>query len=427
MKNPKFNDEWFKLDNAAKIYPSAKNSKWNAVFRVSVVLKEQVDPEILQEALGDVIKRYPSFSVVLKRGLFWYYFQYLDGAPKVQEENDYPCAPIPIDGRNFMFRVMYYKFRITMEFFHSLTDGSGATKFMNTLLLRYFDLMGKPVNDLADVLHYSDDPSPEEVEDSFRRYQDKKMGKLSRKEESAYQIRGTRELDGILNLTNGCIDSQSLYAKAKTYGASVSQYLSAVLAFSCYNIEKQLNHNKKKLPVKIQVPVNLRGMLPSNTLRNFSSFVFISIDTKEEYTFEQVLESTKQQLKENINKEYFIKGINANVEVEKNFFIRIAPLFLKSIILNLSFYLFGEKLFTSPISNMGVIKTPTEFNEYIDRYEFALGAPKYNTTACAVATFNKKTIITFSRTVKDTTLEREFFRFLANDGLNITLYSNREG
>ena len=38
------------LDNAAKIYPPAANRKWSAMFRLSVTLKENVDPEILATA-----------------------------------------------------------------------------------------------------------------------------------------------------------------------------------------------------------------------------------------------------------------------------------------------------------------------------------------------------------------------------------------
>ena len=41
---------WFKLDNAAKIYPPTRNAKWNAMFRVSMVLDHEIDPALLQQA-----------------------------------------------------------------------------------------------------------------------------------------------------------------------------------------------------------------------------------------------------------------------------------------------------------------------------------------------------------------------------------------
>ena len=71
MQNSMFDKEWFRLDNAAKIYPAARSNRWNNVFRMSVVLKEEVKPEILQQALEDIIDRFPSFRVTLKKGFFW--------------------------------------------------------------------------------------------------------------------------------------------------------------------------------------------------------------------------------------------------------------------------------------------------------------------------------------------------------------------
>lgn len=85
MKKAMFDKEWFKLDNAAKIYPAARSSRWNAVFRMSVVLKEEVDPELLQQALDDVIDRFPTYRMTLKKGFFWYYFQFLDHKPKIEK------------------------------------------------------------------------------------------------------------------------------------------------------------------------------------------------------------------------------------------------------------------------------------------------------------------------------------------------------
>lgn len=64
---------WMPLDNSAKIYPAVMSRDWAAVFRVSVTLKEPIQPEILQQALEDTVVRIPSFSLSLHRGAFWYY------------------------------------------------------------------------------------------------------------------------------------------------------------------------------------------------------------------------------------------------------------------------------------------------------------------------------------------------------------------
>ena len=50
MNKIKNTAEWFKLDNASKIYPASGNTRWNAVYRVCAVMKERVDREVLQQA-----------------------------------------------------------------------------------------------------------------------------------------------------------------------------------------------------------------------------------------------------------------------------------------------------------------------------------------------------------------------------------------
>ena len=65
----------YKLDNAAKLFVSIKNKKNMPIFRLSVVLKEEVNPEILQKSLDTTIKRFPTFALIIKKGLFWNYFE----------------------------------------------------------------------------------------------------------------------------------------------------------------------------------------------------------------------------------------------------------------------------------------------------------------------------------------------------------------
>ena len=42
---------WRRLDNSAKIFPMSTGKRYSTVFRLSVVLKEEIKPEILQKAL----------------------------------------------------------------------------------------------------------------------------------------------------------------------------------------------------------------------------------------------------------------------------------------------------------------------------------------------------------------------------------------
>ncbi|NLD52093.1 MAG: hypothetical protein GX650_04275, partial [Clostridiales bacterium] len=83
---------WLKLDNAAKIYPATRSSRWMAVFRLSVTLGEEIDRALLQQALVSTLKRIPSFGYRLRRGLFWYYLDSHGGQPAIQEDAANPLT-----------------------------------------------------------------------------------------------------------------------------------------------------------------------------------------------------------------------------------------------------------------------------------------------------------------------------------------------
>ena len=67
---------WYKLDNAAKLFPSLYKDSDRNGFRIAAILKEDIQEEALSDALVETLKRYPSYCVKLKRGFFWYYFDH---------------------------------------------------------------------------------------------------------------------------------------------------------------------------------------------------------------------------------------------------------------------------------------------------------------------------------------------------------------
>ena len=68
-------NNWRRLDNSAKIFPIASSKKYSSVFRLSAVLNEKINPQILKKSVEMVLKNLSSFKVKLKKGLFWYYFE----------------------------------------------------------------------------------------------------------------------------------------------------------------------------------------------------------------------------------------------------------------------------------------------------------------------------------------------------------------
>ena len=164
--------QWMRLDNAAKIYPAARSSTWSSVFRLSANLTEPVDEDIMNDALDVTVRRFPSIAARLRRGMFWYYLEQIPQAPKVQPEGPWPVSHMSKkDVRRCAFRVLVYGNRVAVEFFHSLTDGTGGMIFLKTLLAEYL-LQKYGLQSAAEegVLGRLEEPSPEELEDSFQRY-----------------------------------------------------------------------------------------------------------------------------------------------------------------------------------------------------------------------------------------------------------------
>ena len=60
-------------------------------FQVTVILKERVDPVILQQALDVTIRRFLNFRLKLHKGLFWYYLEEGKGPYVVEPDVANPC------------------------------------------------------------------------------------------------------------------------------------------------------------------------------------------------------------------------------------------------------------------------------------------------------------------------------------------------
>lgn len=83
---------WERLDNTAHLFPVIAGESMSNVYRISVTLKELIEPKLLQEALDKILPRFDGFNLRLRTGMFWYYLEENGKpAPRVYEENTFPC------------------------------------------------------------------------------------------------------------------------------------------------------------------------------------------------------------------------------------------------------------------------------------------------------------------------------------------------
>jgi NRPS condensation-like uncharacterized protein len=418
---------WLKLDNAAKIYPAARSREWTATFRMSVTLKEDIDPQLLKKALKATLKRIPSFACRLRRGFFWYYLERLPGAPAIQPDVANPLVRMDMKAnRHFMFRLRYFDKRIAVEIFHALADGTGGLTFLLTLVKEYLRLKnGAAIPSSPLILDLGDTPKPEEWEDSFIKYS--RGVASSRREEVSYRIRGTDADRHYLNLITGIIPTKELNIKAKASGVSITVFLTALL-IHCILAEQQKEHSKKRLrqPVKVSVPVNLRNFYPSPTLRNFSSYINVGVRSAYGwFTFDEILVQVKHTLGLELNEKTLNARFSANVNAEKIPIIRMMPLFLKTPLLKVFYRLQGDRYCSTTFSNLGLITVPEEMTKYIARIDFILGPPQRNALSCACSSYGGQTYVSFSGIIKETGVQRGFFTNLVRMGIPVRIESNR--
>lgn len=411
--------QWLKLDNAGTIYPPAQKKNWNFVYRITAVTKTKVDVNLFSQAVEEVLPRFPSFNVCLKKGIFWNYFERAPRKPKPIRDLDFPCAPFDLSDTMFpLFRVLFDDYKICLECFHGVSDGRGALLFLNSILAHYIELSGTVIADKSTVLDAKDMPTKEELEDSFSAYYTKQ--KLPKpKERAAYKIKGEKLDDGVVNTIIAEMPVDQIKEVAKKYDCSLTVLLTAAIGYVTY-FKKEKNNHK---PIRISVPIDLRTRFPSKTLRNFSSYINVDVDGQN-LSFEDVINIFKEHFAK-INQDYLQSNINSNVKLQKNFFIKIIPWFIKSIILKTAFNIVGENYQTLAFSNLGAVSVPKEFENYIDRYEVNLGKSGYNTKSIGVVSFGNKLVLSFSSNIVENDTEKDYFLFLRKLGIDVKLGTNR--
>lgn len=417
---------WMPLDNAAKIYPAARSHNWTNAFRLSATLKEEVDTKVLQSALDVTIRRFPSLGTRLRKGLFWYYLQQVSHAPAIRQEMSYPLTRMTRkDLRDCALRVIVYHNRIAVEFFHSLTDGNGGVIFLKALVAEYLQQKYHLVIPAEQgVVGRLEEPSPEELEDSFLKY----AGPVSasRRENNAWHLKGTPEPDGFLNVTCFQLPVAQVLEQAHHYCVSMTTFLSAALMQAILNLQAQQIPNRRyRKYVRLLIPVNLRRLFPSKSMRNFALYTTPEVDPKlGDYSFEELCQIIQHRIALDVTPKQMSARIATNVKSEQVFLLKITPLFIKNLVMKAVFLAVGERKSCLCLSNLGQVTLPKEMESYVERMDFILSSQAMSPHNCGVLSYKDTLYVNFTRNIVEPNLEREFFLVLRDMGLPVEVQSN---
>ncbi len=418
----------YSLDNAAIIFSLVSSPRITALFRFSSTLKDPVNISLLQQALENILVRFPYFRVNLRKGLFWFYWKTNYGIPKVMTDSKYPCQEMPIRKKGiFPFRVRVFQNRIAVEFHHSLTDGTGGITFFKALLAEYFHLKGVEVEDWGDIFRPDQEPLKEEAEDAYRRYYNKNVPRIKRLS-NAYRLPYKLEKAGVYNITTGIIPVSELIKLTKELNVTLTEFLVAIYIESIQDILFSLPKRERLRvikPIRISVFINLRRIYPSKTLRNFSLMLMPGIDPRlGRFSFAEILKQVHHYMKYEINDKSVSQQVKRNVQASIHPLVRLIPLRIKQLMGRPIYMELGEKLYSGSFSNLGSIKFPKELEEQIESFHFIPGSNPIRKVGCTIVSFKDNLYVTFGRVCKETEVEKHFFSKLVKLGIPVKIETN---
>ena len=418
--------DWYKLDLSAIVYPTLQRRDFSSVYRISCLVKEDVKPDILQQALDMTLPRFPTYKTAMRKGVFWRYLEPNNRpGPFVQPDVRNPMQPMHYKTNNrYMIRVYYYQNRISLEAHHSLGDGNGGMCVFLTMVATYLRLLGHEISNGGLVLDIHEKPDPGELEDAYMKYANAKVCP-PRPGEKTYRVRGTKEPYYTLNIIDGIMPVADVMKVAKGYGATLTEYLNAVLIYAL--LQKQMSeHHIGLRPVRIAMPVNLRRFFPSITLRNFITMIYPGVDPRlGEYTFEEIVKHVHNYMQYHINEKFMRGDITTNAVTQKNPFIRVVPLFIKDFVVRQFYTKVQDRNSSAGLTNMGLLKLPENMVPHVERIDIYMGQPFSSRTNCAIISYNGTLTVNFASSIIEADVERFFFRKLVQDGIHVKIESNR--
>ena len=409
-----------RLDNAANIYPASMSKEYCSLYRMLITMAENIDVTILQAALTTVAERIPTFRCTLKAGAFWWYLDRCDSEPLVR-----PLKPLKYfrfkEQDGLLYRISVNGKELSLDVFHALADGNGAMVFLMTLAGEYIrQRYGTAIQYNYLVLDPKDRPVYAEVEDSFKTVFSGRHGQLE-KNVDAYHIRGTVMPFGTVKDLRVELQADAVRQVGKRYDCTVTELLTATMLYALQQEHRMDADKKKSSALKVSVPVNLRPLYHSRTVRNFSSYVNLGVDVKEGYlTFEELVKAVKAQKEHDLKKENLEPKIAANVELEEMLLVRMIPLLIKHRIIDIINLLHGDRYCSQTLSNIGNLNVPNALLPYIQSVDFALGRQRGNSGAVSCVSYNGRLCLHMTRKIYSDRFEQAFPYQLQRLGLTFS-------
>ena len=173
------------------------------------------------------------------------------------------------------------------------------------------------------------------------------------------------------------------------------------------------------------MPINLRKLYGSSTLRNFILTLNLGVDPKMgAWTLDELCRVIAAQLAAEGTPQQMSGRIAANVTPQQILALRMAPLMLKNLVMRIVYARRGESKGCINLSNLGVLHMPAQMAAYVKRMDFIIGTQRSYPNNCSVVSWEGTTCINMIRNIREPELERRFFSRLVELGIPVRIESN---
>ena len=366
----------YDLDCSATVYPYLATKQVNQIFRMALELDTQIDPVILRKAVRNMPKRFPTMFVTLRKDPDTFRLETMrDPEAAVCPEPEIYCRPFRLNDGCGLLRITYLKSRLGIEVFHSITDGAGGMILLKTIAAEYYRALGEMIPSENGVFDCTETAKPSETQDSFRANYEPEIEGVARSGKHAFQYMPNGPFRP-WHHTEIRIPLSDLKTVTKAHSATITEYVAALYLDVLRDLPAA---NPAQKPVALSVPINLRPIFQSETLRNFSLYFIATVPQQPSRPdFQAILQNVRSQLHTGTDRDLLRRMIHQNVsQADLPVFVK-APRAVKKAILRVGAAMYGEGLYTSTLSNLGIFTMPEALSKHVLSFHAMLGESPVN-------------------------------------------------
>lgn len=401
----------YPVDYSAILYLAQLRRNHSNVYRFALTMHDPICPQMLQKAVNGVYSRFPTIFSGFRSGFFSCSMVPAKAAPCIRQDPGVLQTMSAEEMQSCAYRVFYSGKQIIIEAFHALTDGYGAIASLRTLAAEYLYLKyGVSSPERREMLETGVPDWDAELRDAYLEHAGEKPARLPNRH--AYQLRG-EDRDWNTKVSMQPFRTQRLLDAARKQGVSLTAMLSCLMAEAIMEVQERHIAPDKKKPVRIMVPIDLRRLFPSKSLRNFILYALPTMECEAAGVSRECrMKLFHSQLKEQVTKKALGAQITANVNAQRMLLFRLIPLKLKLAAMRLAYRYFGECNSSITLTNLGEVKFSGELQPYIRGVDVLLTPRCQSPYNCAVISCSDTTSISITRFGAQPELETLFYEKL---------------